>query len=195
MLRLWQPGDIELVFLHGPAASGKLTTARALEDAVGFPVFHNHLVVDALTSVFTFGSEPFVRLREQFWGDVFTDAAGIGRSLTFTFTPESTVQPGFPTRTRAVVESHGGRICFVRLVVSDAEQERRIDADSRRAFHKLTDLATLRQMRNDRGDIEDPPVDLEVDTDRNTAEQTAALIVERFGLTAQPRTERYPKRP
>jgi hypothetical protein len=43
---------VDLVFLHGPAASGKLTVARALEAAVGFPVFHNHLVVDLLTTVF-----------------------------------------------------------------------------------------------------------------------------------------------
>jgi cytidylate kinase len=57
---------VDLVFLHGPAASGKLTVARALGDRVGFPVFHNHLVVDVLTTVFPFGSEPFVRLREQF---------------------------------------------------------------------------------------------------------------------------------
>jgi hypothetical protein len=43
---------VDLVFLHGPAASGKLTVARALEARVGYPVFHNHLVVDLLTTVF-----------------------------------------------------------------------------------------------------------------------------------------------
>jgi chloramphenicol 3-O-phosphotransferase len=56
-----------LVFLHGRAAAGKLTTARRLSDLVGYPVFHNHLVVDLLTTMFPFGSEPFVLLREQFW--------------------------------------------------------------------------------------------------------------------------------
>ena len=65
---------MDLVFLHGPAASGKLTVARALEARVGLPVFHNHLVVDLLTTVFPFGSEPFVRLREQFWTSVFAEA-------------------------------------------------------------------------------------------------------------------------
>ena len=43
---------MELIFLHGTAAAGKLTTARALEAMLGYPVFHNHLVVDALTTVF-----------------------------------------------------------------------------------------------------------------------------------------------
>lgn len=87
---------MDLVFLHGPAASGKLTIARALDARVGFPVFHNHLVVDLLTTVFPFGSDPFVRLREQFWTSVFADAARVDRSISFTFTPEATVRPGLP---------------------------------------------------------------------------------------------------
>ncbi|GAB3925325.1 hypothetical protein GCM10027613_38040 [Microlunatus endophyticus] len=98
---------MNLIFLHGPAAAGKLTTARALEARLGYPVFHNHLTVNLLTTVFPFGSEPFVRLREQIWLSVITDAARIGRSLIFTFAPESTVPFGFPHRLRDAVESQG----------------------------------------------------------------------------------------
>lgn len=183
---------MRLVFLHGVAASGKLTTASALRNLVGYPVFHNHLVVDALTTVFPFGSEPFIRLREQFWLQVFADAASIDRSLTFTFTPEPTVQAGFCDRVRATVESHGGRMLFVRLVVSPAEQEQRIGSESRKAFHKLTDVDVLRRLRTDRRSVELPPADLEIDTDVSTAEQTAASIVEHFGLDPQILPERYP---
>lgn len=184
---------MKMVFLHGVAASGKLTTARALEDLLGFPVFHNHLVVDALTTVFPFGSDPFVRLREDFWLQVFTEAARTGRSLTFTFTPEATVRSGFPARARAAVETSGGRVCFVRLLVSDDAQERRIASEDRRAFHKLTDVRTLRRLRNDRHSFEDPPVDLEIDTDTSVAAETAVLVAAHFGLTALARTERYPQ--
>src|SRR5690606_9977855 len=109
---------MQLIVLHGPAAAGKLTTARALERRLGYPVFHNHLVVDTLTTMFPFGSEPFVRLREQFWLDVFEEAARTGRSLLFTFAPEATVRPGFPARVRETVERHGGSVRFVRLAVS-----------------------------------------------------------------------------
>lgn len=186
---------MRLVFLHGVAASGKLTTALALRDLVGYPVFHNHLVVDALSTVFPFGTEPFVRLREEFWLQVFADAALIDRSLTFTFAPESTVRPGFTDRVRATVQAHGGRVVFVRLAVSPGEQELRIGAESRRAFHKLTDVAVLRRLRSDDERVQQPPVDLEVDTDTSSPEQTAALIVKRFGLVAQPPLERYPSLP
>jgi len=184
---------MELIFLHGTAASGKLTTARALEVFLGYPVFHNHLVVDALTTVFPFGSEPFVRLREQFWLQVFTDAASTARSLTFTFAPEATVELGFPTRACDRVEAHGGRVCFVRLLVSRSEQERRIANEDRKQFHKLTDLNTLRRLRHYRTGIEQPPVDLEINTDTTTADESAALIADRFQLTPQQTMERYPE--
>jgi chloramphenicol 3-O-phosphotransferase len=183
---------MDLVFVHGVAASGKLTVAQALQDVVGYPVFHNHLVVDALTEVFPFGSEPFVRLREQFWLAVFADAARAGRSLIFTFAPEPTVQPGFPARTRASVEGHGGRVRFVRLLVSDAEQERRIDAPSRAAFHKLTDPDTLHRLRGLHDDAEQPPAELEINTEAHTPTQAAELIVQRFGLPVGAPQDRYP---
>lgn len=43
---------MELIFIHGPAAVGKLTVARELSRQSGVAVFHNHLVVDALLAVF-----------------------------------------------------------------------------------------------------------------------------------------------
>lgn len=183
---------MQLIFLHGPAAAGKLTTARALERRVGYPVFHNHLVVDTLTTVLPFGSEGFIRLREQFWLDVFAEAARSGRSLIFTFAPESTVAAGFPARVRETVERHGGSVCFVRLAVSDEEQERRVENPDRGEFHKLNDLETLRQLRRVEGEAEQPPVDLEIDTENQDAEAAAALIVERLGLEPQAAMERYP---
>jgi len=125
---------------------------------------------------------------------VFAAAARTDRSLIFTFAPEASVHVGFPSRTLSLVEAEGGRVYFVRLVVSEREQELRIGSQSRKQFHKLTDLTTLRELRNYRDDVEQPPVDLEVDTNTSTAEESAALIVERFRLTPQKRPERYPQR-
>jgi chloramphenicol 3-O-phosphotransferase len=184
---------MDLVFLYGPAAAGKLTTARALSELTGIPVFHNHLVVDTLLTVFPFGSPEFVRLRELYWIEAFREAAASGRSLVFTFTPEGTVPLGFAGRVADVVGSLGGRVHFVRLRVSDAEQERRIENEDRRAHNKLSSLETLLRLRQDPDDAVSPddvvPVDLDVDTEFSGAESTARAIVEAFGLTRvdQPR--------
>jgi chloramphenicol 3-O-phosphotransferase len=182
---------VNLVFLHGRAAAGKLTTARRLSDLVGYPVFHNHVVVDMLTTMFPFGSEPFVLLREQFWLAVFAEAARHDCSLIFTFTPEFTVATGFAMRVRAAVDPAGGTVCFVRLRVSDAEQERRVTDPSRSEFHKLASVPTLRRIAAQPA-AEQPPVDLDVDTDHSSAEASAALIASHFDLPRQVPQDRYP---
>jgi hypothetical protein len=182
---------VDLVFLHGSAAAGKLTTARALHARLGWPVFHNHLVVDLLTEVFPFGSPGFVRLREQMWLGVFAEAAAAGRSLLFTFAPEATVPAGFGERARSAVEQAGGRVRFVRLTVSTAEQERRLVAPRRAEFHKLRDVGQLRSSRDAVRSVEQPPVDLDVDTEVSPPEQTAATIIEHFGLRPEPPVVRY----
>ena len=138
--------SMRLVFLYGPAAAGKLTIGRALADLTGFALFHNHLVVDALCAVFPFGSDPFRRLREQWWLGALDEAAQAGRSLIFTFAPEPTVTPTFPARVKALVEAAGGQVMFVRLDVPVDEQERRIVAADRAAYLKLRSVELLRSL-------------------------------------------------
>jgi hypothetical protein len=140
---------MKLVFLYGPAASGKLTVARELAELTGLPVFHNHLIVDAVASVFPFGSDRFVRLREQFWLVMLREASEAGRSTIFTFAPEPSVIPGFPERVRDTVIAGGGTACFIRLTVAPDEQERRIADPGRAAFGKLRSLDLLRRSRAD----------------------------------------------
>ena len=182
---------MDLIFLHGPPAAGKLTTARALERLVGFPVFHNHLVVDLLTEFFPFGTEAFVRLRERFWLDVLKESAAAGRSVSFTYAPDTTVPAGFPSRVTAAVEATGGRVRFVRLLVGTVEQERRLVLPDRRQFRKLDDVGWLRRTPAEPAP-ELPPVDLEIDTDRSDPAASAQRIVEHFGLREQERRPRYP---
>jgi len=99
--------------------------------------------------VFPFGSEPFVRLRERLWLDVIGEAADAGRSLIFTFAPEATVDPSFPDRVRAKVESRGGEVLFVRLDVDRDDQRRRIGRADRHAFGKLRSLRLLEHLSED----------------------------------------------
>ncbi|HEV7693918.1 MAG TPA: shikimate kinase [Hyphomonadaceae bacterium] len=177
---------MKLIVIHGPAASGKLTIGRELERLTGIPLFHNHLVVDALLEKLSFGEPEFVRLREAMWMAMFETTASSGRSLIFTFAPEPTVDPGFPERVVELVESHGGEVRFVRLNLSEQEQERRIASESRKEFRKLTSLDLLRALRADfaRSEAGMPPADLVIDTERVKPDAAARQIAAAFGLSA-----------
>ena len=42
---------MRLVFIHGPAARGKLTVAKELARLIDFRLFHNHLTVDFVAAL------------------------------------------------------------------------------------------------------------------------------------------------
>jgi chloramphenicol 3-O-phosphotransferase len=174
---------MKLVFIHGAPAVGKLTVARALAQLNGFRLFHNHLTVDLVSSVFPFGSEPFGRLREQMWLAVFREAATNHVSLIFTFNPEHTVSERFIQDAIEAVESAGGQVCFIELTCSQAELEQRLENPSRRKFGKLRSVEQYRAL-TDAGAFRFPklPAGLTLDTTNTSATETAALISEYLSL-------------
>lgn len=139
---------MKLIFLYGPPAAGKFTIARELSQLTGLPLFHNHLVVDAVASVFPFGSESFARLREQFWMETFQAAVDEDRSLIFTFQPETSVAPDFASRVADLVSDAGGDIIFVHLTLSLDQQLARIANSDRASFGKLRDPDLLRALHD-----------------------------------------------
>jgi hypothetical protein len=173
---------MQLVFIYGQVASGKFTVGRELAKLTGLPLFHNHLVVDAVGAVFAFGTEPFVRLREDLWLQIIGEAARRGQSVIFTFAPEPTVDAGFPNRVRVLVESFGGAVLFVALAVPPDEQERRLLDPGRAAFGKLRSLDLLLNLRADfaRCMAEMPTPDLAIDTASDSPLRAATQIAGRM---------------
>ena len=52
-------GMPQLVFLYGPPAVGKLTVAQELAARRPFRILHNHVTIDAVTTVLPFGTDSF----------------------------------------------------------------------------------------------------------------------------------------
>jgi hypothetical protein len=177
---------MKLIFIYGPPAAGKLTVARELSALTGFSLFHNHLIVDAVASVFPFGSERFIRLRETFWLTMFREAGEARQSLIFTFCPEATVAPDFPGRVGSTIETVGGELLLVRLTLTTEEQERRIGNDDRLGFGKLRSVDLLRRIRSQLSACEAamPQAALTIDTALIEPAIAARMIVESFDLPA-----------
>jgi chloramphenicol 3-O-phosphotransferase len=168
---------MKLVFLHGPPAAGKLTVARELATLTGFSLFHNHLTVDLVSSLFPFGSEPFILLREQIWLSSFAEVARQKLSLIFTFNPERTVRERFIQDTIDTVETAGGKVIFVELTCAQEELERRMEDASRKQFGKLASVEQYRSLK-EAGAFEFPklPEGMTVDTTSQSPAETAKLI-------------------
>lgn len=176
---------MRLIFIYGMPASGKLTVAQELKIITGFPVFHNHLVVDLLTSLFEFGSGPFVALREQMWLSVFEQAARAGLpGLIFTFAPEATVRPGFMAAAVETVEKAGGSVEFVELVCPVDEIKRRLDHPARKKFGKLASAAPFDELKA-AGALDAlamPEAKVRVDTSEASPARAALEIARGLGL-------------
>jgi hypothetical protein len=173
---------MKLIFLHGAPAVGKLTVARELARLTGFRLFHNHLTVDLVSSLFPFGSEPFTVLREQIWLAAFGEAARNNVSLIFTFNPERTVPESFIQETSDLIEAVGGQTVFVELTCAEAELERRLEAASRKEFGKLASVAQYRSLQ-EAGAFHFPklPEGLSVDTTSQSPAASAELISDYLG--------------
>jgi hypothetical protein len=180
---------MKLVFIYGLPATGKLTVAMELAVMTGFKLFHNHLAVDLLLTVFDFGSAPFVELREQIWLSVFDQACRNQLpGLIFTFAPETTVRPDFIHEALSTVSRGDGEVEFVELVCPVAELKQRLADPSRLPFHKLTSVALFEQLYA-MGTFDGsymPEPSLSIDTSRCTAVQAATEITGKLNLAVRP---------
>ena len=139
---------MKLIFMSGQPGVGKLTVAKELSALTGYKLFHNHLVVDLLLSVFPFGSPQFVDLRESIWLSVFEQACRARLpGLIFTFNAENTLRQSFIAKAQDVVAANGGTIFFVELTCDERELQQRMDTPSRRRHTKLTSWAKYQELK------------------------------------------------
>jgi shikimate kinase len=176
---------VRLIFIYGIPATGKLTVARELAARTGFKLFHNHLVVDLLLSVFEFGSPGFVELREEIWLAVMNEACSAGiPGLIFTFAPERTVRPSFVREVEKIMAEAKGRLDFVELECPLEELKRRMGDEARNEFGKLTSVEQFEQLLADGvfATPEMPPAGVTIDTSACSPNEAAAEIAQRLGL-------------
>jgi hypothetical protein len=167
-----------VIFLHGPAAAGKHTIGTIVSEKTGLPLFHNHLTVDLVKTLFQFGEPQFVKLRETIWLASFQAAVDADRSFIFTFNPESTVDPGLIGKLQAIVEHGGGKVHYAELLCSDEAVLKRLGNQSRAKFGKLLDGEIYKAAKS-QGGFDFPPLPpsfVTVDTEKLTAEESAEVI-------------------
>ena len=177
---------MDLVVLAGLPGVGKLTVGRALADVTGYRLFHNHLTVDLALSLFEFGSQPFIELREEIWLAAIERAFGAGlEGVVFTLAYDRTVRDRFVDQIQKIGLLSGGTVRFVELTCKREELERRLVQPSRAEFGKLRSVKQLRNLYQ-MGAFDGPqlpPDRLLVETTGRSADGVAVQIVNELSIS------------
>lgn len=129
---------MKLIVLYGPPAAGKYTIAKAVAEKTGYKLFHNHLTIDLLKSVFEFGTPDFFRLSQKMRLDIFEQAAKENiPGVIFTFVYEKPSDDGFIKQLVERVEPNGGKVIFIQIYCDKEKLLKRVKEESRKQFHKV----------------------------------------------------------
>jgi deoxyadenosine/deoxycytidine kinase len=129
---------MNLIFIYGAPAVGKLTVAKELAHLTGYKLFHNHLVLDLVMSLFDWSHPERKGITRKIRLDLAIAAARNNVSFITTF--GNTAQPtnsSFIDEYIESVESNGGIFHLVHLYCSQEEMMRRVEAEDRKKYKKL----------------------------------------------------------
>jgi len=136
---------MKLLLLYGPPAVGKLTIAKAIARLTGFRVFHAHLTVDLVASIFPRGTPSYRKLLWDIRYAVFTEAARANiDGLIFTMVYRRDQEP-FIARCVEIVERFGGKVCLVHLYCHAETLRQRVVREDRKQHGKITSVELLNE--------------------------------------------------
>jgi broad-specificity NMP kinase len=176
---------MKLLFIYRPPAAGKLTVAQELEKRIGFRIFHNHLTIELAKEIVQENNQIRSDLIDVLRLDVIEAATKAKINLIFTFVYAAGLDEKFVTDAHNVVEKNGGEVCFVLLTSKREVLAQRVGEVSRQKYSKIKDSETLYKML-DAYDLDSPvpyPNTITIDTNEQSAAETAGLIIDHFSLT------------
>jgi shikimate kinase len=177
---------MKLIVLYGAPASGKYTIAKLLSEKTGYRLFHNHLTVDLLKSVFEWGTPEFFRLSRKIRLDILEEAARQNiTGIVYTFVYEKDTDDQFVRDLLEKVTRYGGEIKFIRIYCAREELLKRVKEESRKRFLKVQTEERLIKTLADR-ELMSPIsfVDsVKIDNTRLSVEETFQKVLEALDIS------------
>jgi len=174
---------MNLLFLYGPPASGKLTVAEELSKLTDYPVFHNHLTRDLVQSLYPGHVMEHYDLVDTLREDVIKYCALNNTSLIFTFVYDGPEDNEVVAKRVNTVTENSGNVLFVELTAPHDVLLKRVNNESRMQHKKIHDPKQLASLLETKAYNSVPYDDiLKVDTSLNDPVKAADLIAKHFGI-------------
>ncbi len=187
----------DLIVIFGPPAVGKMTVGQELAAITGFKLFHNHMTIDLLTQIFSFHSNEFHLLCDEFRRRVIEEAAkssehpGLIFTFVWGFNNESDKQT--IDAYKKIIEDAGGNVWFVELEADFTERLDRNKSPNRLAHKKKSKTdkteATIRDWENrfrmnTEEDFFYKDHFIKINNTKISAHETALMVAKKFGLSS-----------
>jgi chloramphenicol 3-O-phosphotransferase len=174
---------MNLIFLYGPPASGKLTIAQHLSKLTRYPVFHNHLTRDLVQHIYPGAVMENYGLVNTLREDIMRYCAQRDTSLIFTFVYDGPEDDDVVAERVSTVTENGGQVRFVELTAPQDVLLARVANESRRQQKKIVDRELLSALLKDKSYTSVPyePI-LKIDTSRMEPIQAARFIARHYQL-------------
>jgi broad-specificity NMP kinase len=138
---------MKLIVIYGPPGVGKLTVAKELASITGYRLFHNHLTVELVGSVFEHGSPVYRKLVVKYRTELLEAAAKAGISgVIFTFIYRDNASTNRVLRSASTrLAKSGVKSHFVRLYCDENELYKRLAKAARKKYTKITSVKVLQR--------------------------------------------------
>lgn len=174
---------MNLIFIYGPPASGKLTIAKELSGLTGYSLFHNHQTRDIVHGLYPETLRENYNLVEKLRLDILKYAARHKTDIIFTFVYDDPEDITFINKVVKTVEDEKGTVLFVETTADDKALLSRVNNDTRKEHRKLTDKNKLKVLLDSNRYASLPYAsNFKIDTTHIDPTVSASLIVENFQL-------------
>ncbi|MFA5925482.1 MAG: AAA family ATPase [Parcubacteria group bacterium] len=172
---------MDLIFIYGQPAVGKLTIAKELKKKTGFTLFHNHLSVDLAKTFFEWGTPEYSQLNKKIMLSAFEAAAKSGQvpNLIFTYGFRPKKSPDFIKKIVRIIKKHGGKVFFFYIDCSQEELLKRVKSPERKKYKKISTIKILKRDQHHWGEI--PFVEnIKIDNTNLSPKKVAEMILSKL---------------
>ncbi len=175
---------MNLIFIYGPPAAGKLTVAEKVQEITGYRILENNLTNVAALALFPFGSPSFGKIVEELRLSLFKEAVSGSVNMIFTFVYALGRDDGFVKKIVDLVESGNGHVYFVRLFCPREVLLGRVSNASRQHRPKITSPDKLQGLLEENNLLSSIPFveSLYLDTSSQGPEESAINIIAHYRL-------------